>query len=308
MAAERLLITGATGFVGTAAARFWRDRRPDVEVWGTSERPGPGEFAPGRYRRVDIRDADAVRSLVDEVRPTQVLHLASLIAGNDLEAFLAVNVLGTDRLYEALAAVSPGASVVQVASAAMYGRIHGDELPISEKQPLRPVTAYAVSKVAQEYLSVASGYSRELRIVRARAFNMLGPGQPEQLVPMTFVRQIRDVAEGRADRVRVGLTSARRDFVDVRDAVAAFALMFTQGAPGEAYNIASGRDVSVDEIIDGLFEIAGIRVELEVDQRRLRPVDVPVVRADITKARSELGWEPEIGLRSSLEDMWSEMT
>ena len=137
---------------------------------------------------------------------------------------------------------------------------------------------------------------------------MLGPGQPEQLVPMTFVRQIRDVAEGRADRVRVGLTSARRDFVDVRDAVAAFALMFTQGAPGEAYNIASGRDVSVDEIIDGLFEIAGIRVELEVDQRRLRPVDVPVVRADITKARSELGWEPEIGLRSSLEDMWSEMT
>jgi len=309
MADERLLITGATGFVGACAARMWRERRPDVEVWGTSDRPRTDAFEPERYRRVDLRDADAVHALIEEIRPTQVLHLASLIGGADLDAFLSVNVLGTDRLYDALASVGvPNVSIVQVGSAAMYGRIRDNELPVAEDQPFRPVTPYAVSKVAQEYLSIAAGYARDLRIVRARAFNLLGPRQPEHLVPMTFALQIRDVKEGAADRIRVGLTTARRDFVDVRDAVRAFAVMLERGEPGAAYNVASGRDVSVDEVIHGLFDIAGLEAAIEIDEARLRPVDVPVVRADITRARRELGWEPEIPLRRSLEDMWGEVS
>ena len=307
--ADSLLITGATGFVGTCAARFWREQHPDVDVWGTSDRPRTDGFAPERYRQLDLRDTSAVRALIEDARPTRVLHLASLIAGADLESFLSVNVLGTDRLYEALAdADISGLRVVQVTSAAMYGRVRDDELPITEEQPFRPVTAYAVSKAAQEHLSIAAGYARSLWIVRARAFNMLGPGQPEHLVPMTFARQIRGVAAGMADRIRVGLTSARRDFVDVRDAVAAFELMFERGARSEAYNVASGRDVSVDEIIRELFDIAGLEAAIEVDPERLRPVDVPVVRADISKARRELMWEPRIALRRSLEDMWEALS
>jgi nucleoside-diphosphate-sugar epimerase len=306
MATERLLITGATGFVGTCAARLWAVAHPDVEVWGTSERPGPGAFASDRYRQVDLRNEGSVLALVSEVRPTKVLHLASLIAGADLEAFLSVNVLGTDRLYGALTAEAPDATVVQVASAAMYGRIGEGELPVTEEQPLRPVTAYAVSKIAQEYLSIAAGPARGLKVVRARAFNMLGPGQPDHLVPMTFVQQLRSVERGEASTIRVGLTSARRDFVDVRDAVLGFAELLERGEPGEAYNIASGRDVSVDEIIEELMDVAGVRAEIEVDAARLRPVDVPVVRADITKVRRAVGWEPATPLRDSLEAMWKE--
>ncbi|MBD3367464.1 MAG: NAD-dependent epimerase/dehydratase family protein [Candidatus Eisenbacteria bacterium] len=306
---ERLLITGATGFVGRCAAAHWRERRPDVEVWGTSDRPRTDDYAPERYRQLDLRDGDAMKALVKACRPTRVLHLASLIAGHDLEALLSVNVLGTDRLYEALASAElPNLRIVQVASAAMYGRIGVDELPITEKQPFRPVTAYAVSKVAQEYLAIAAGYAKGLSIVRARAFNMLGPGQPEHLVPMTFVRQVKSVADGDTDRIRVGLTSARRDFVDVRDAVAAFDLMLEKGTAGTAYNVASGTDVSVDEIIREVLDVAGVEARIEVDESRLRPVDVPVVRADITEARRELGWQPKVPLRRSLEDMWREVS
>ena len=305
MSGQRLLVTGATGFVGAAVVRHWREQHHDVEVWATSDRPPTDDLVPSRYRQVDLLDAAAVRELVETCRPAAVVHLASLIAGADLEAYLSVNVLGTARLYDALAdADLHDLRIVQVGSAAMYGRLSQDELPITEEQPMRPVTAYAVSKVAQDYLAVAYGHSRNLRIMRARVFNLLGPGQPEHLVPMTFAMQLAAVREGVADRIKVGLTTARRDFVDVRDAAAAFDAMLGRGVPGSVYNVASGRDVSVDEIIGELVDVAGVDARVEVDESRLRPVDVPVVRADIGKAGRELGWSPTIPLRESLESMW----
>jgi GDP-4-dehydro-6-deoxy-D-mannose reductase len=303
----RILVTGATGFVGLWTLRRLRDARPDAEVWATSERPDPGNLPAPHYRQLDLRDETAVRALVRDCRPTGVIHLASLISGVDLEAYLSVNVLGTGRLYDALAAEGPdGLRIVQVGSAAMYGAIRDDELPVREEQPLRPVTPYAVSKVAQEYLATSAGLSQGLAIVRARIFNLLGPGQPAGLVPMTFVRQLAEVRSGAAERLRVGLVTARRDFVDVRDAVRALDLLLSRGDAGLAYNVASGRDASVQEIIDELLALTGIEVPIEVEASRLRPVDVPVVRADVSRIANAVGWEPEIGLRESLEAMWSE--
>ena len=308
MTSDRVLITGATGFVGSAVVQYWAEQRPDVEVWGTSDRPCPRWMSPSRYRQIDLRDAEAVLSLVDESRPTAVVHLASVIAGVDLETYLSVNVVGTDRLYGALAGVcDEPPRVVQIGSAAMYGRVSGDDLPIHEDQPFRPVTEYAVSKVAQEYVAIASGYSRGLPIVRARVFNLLGPGQPEHLVPMTFACQLAAVAEGSTESIRAGLITARRDFVDVRDAARAFDLLLGSGVPGEVYNVGSGSDASVEELIRILIEVSGVEARIDVDEDRLRPVDVPRVLADISKIHEATGWEPRVGLRRSLEDMWREV-
>ena len=307
VAEERLLVTGVTGFVGSAVLRHWSERHPRTEVWGTSDRPCPKWCEPSHYRQLDLRDEDAVRALVSDCRPTSVIHLASVIAGADLETYLSVNVVGTATLYEALTGKGTERPlVVQVGSAAMYGRLRDDELPVTEDQPFRPVTDYAVSKVAQEFASVAAGYSGGLPIVRARVFNLLGPGQPEHLVPMTFVRQLAAVRDGEAGSIRAGLTTARRDFIDVRDASGAFDALLEKGEPGAAYNVASGTDVSVQEVIGMLMEVAGLEAQVVVDESRLRPVDVPTVRADISKIRGDTGWEPGIGLRRSLEDMWRE--
>jgi GDP-4-dehydro-6-deoxy-D-mannose reductase len=306
MTYDRVLVTGATGFVGAWTLRHLRESHPVTELWATSERPDPGGLACDHYRKVDLRDRGAVRALVGESRPTGVVHLASLIGGADLDLYLDVNVVGTARLYGALSAAGlTDTRIVQVGSAAMYGVIGDGDLPVPEKQPLRPVTAYAVSKVAQEYVALSMSAGSGLPIALARIFNLLGPGQPEGLVPMTFVRQLAGVREGGADRLNVGLVTARRDFVDVRDAVGALDAILERGEVGSVYNVASGRDVSVREVIDELLSVAGVDVPVEIEDARLREIDVPVMRADISKIK-ELGWEPRIGLRESLESMWAE--
>ena len=306
MVNDRLLVTGATGFVGSCVLRHWSSAHPDVEVWATSDRPDPGARATPNYRQLDLRNKDAVRELVRESRPTAVVHLASVISGAELDAYLDVNVLGTAQLYDALArSESEGVRVAQVGSAAMYGAIGSGDLPISEEQPLRPVTAYAVSKAVQENIALLMATPAGLDVIPARVFNLLGPGQPEDLVPMTFVRQLADVKRGAADRLRAGLLTARRDFVDVRDAAAALDLLLAEGEAGLAYNIASGRDVSVGEIINELLSVAATDVPVEVESARLRKTDVPVVRADISRITS-LGWRPRIPLAESLKAMWAE--
>lgn len=304
MSAVRYLVTGATGFVG----RWVLDAAAsdgDSVVWATGAEPDPGDLRADGYRTVDFEDADAVSELVREARPTRVVHLASLIAGSDLERLLRVNAVGTENLYGALAALAePELRIVQVGSAAMYGTVGEDELPIKEDQPFRPVTPYAVSKVAQEYVAMASGLSDGLSIVRARIFNLLGPGQPEHLVPATFVRQLRAVARGESDSLRVGWTEARRDFVDVRDAVSALLVLGERGVPGRAYNVASGRDVSIAEVIDELMRVSGVAAPVEVEERRLRSVDVPRVVADVSLIESDAGWRATTTLGESLRDTW----
>jgi GDP-4-dehydro-6-deoxy-D-mannose reductase len=306
MRTNRILVTGATGFLGPWVLRHWREAHPGVEVWATSERPEPPSVDAAVYRQMDLRSREDVAAFVAYCRPAFVVHAASMISGGDLETYLAVNVVGTANLYRALLEHAPAAAVVQVGSAAAYGLVHQEELPIAEDQPLRPVSEYALSKAAQENLAVVMCLAHGLRIVRARVFNMLGPGQPAQLVPATFVSQLVAVRDGLAGTIRAGDVSARRDFVDVRDAVDALDILLHGGQPGAAYNVASGRDASVKEVIDAIMDVAGVRAPVEVEAARLRLADVPVVRADVSRMQREFGWKTRVPLSRSLEAMWRE--
>ncbi|MFH1689045.1 MAG: NAD-dependent epimerase/dehydratase family protein [Candidatus Eisenbacteria bacterium] len=302
---DRLLVTGATGFVGRWVLRHWAERHPDVEVWTTSEQPRPSGFREELYRRVDLGVESEVRALVAECRPSAVVHLASLMVGGTLADHLDINVLGTERLYRALADECGRVRVVQVGSAAMYGRVRPDEIPITEDTPFRPVTDYALSKAAQDHLAHAMALGSDLEIVRARFFNILGPGQPDHLVPATFVSQLRRMSVEGSSRLRVGLVSARRDFLDVRDAVAALDTLLADGANARAYNVASATDRSVEEVIRILLEVSSVPAEIETEEDRLRAVEVPVVRADITRITEETEWRPSTPIERTLEDMWN---
>lgn len=306
MSHPRLLVTGATGFVGKWVLRYWHRVHPEVELWATSEQPAPPPVPVAAYRQVDLREPQAARGLVSACRPSQVIHLGGLTGRATLADHLSVNVLGTENLYAALADCDPPADlkIVQAGSAAAYGLIRPEELPVTEEQLPRPVTAYGIAKAAQDLLAVAMGYTRGLRIIRACIFNILGPGQPESLVPMAFIKQLLTVRSGAADRLKVGNTAPRRDFVDVRDIAAAFDALLAHGRPGEAYNVASGRDVSIRELIDRLLAISGLSVPVETDPDRTRSVDVPCIRASVDKIRAEAGWQVSIEPERSLSDMW----
>jgi GDP-4-dehydro-6-deoxy-D-mannose reductase len=302
-----LLITGATGFVGTWVLDDLRRRRPDAEVWATSDRPTPPPGHRGPYRQLDLADAAGIRALIRDCRPGGVLHLAGAIAGADVAHLTAVNAGGSERLYRALAEELPAGSVrvVQASSAAVYGPVPGVELPVSEERPLRPVTPYAISKAAQERVAVAAGEDDGLQLVRARIFNLLGPRQPEHLVPMCFLAQLREIRRGEAPaRLLVGNLSARRDFVDVRDVVQALLALLDRGAAGAAYNVASGDEVEIGAVLTRLQAIAGLDVPVEVDPTRLGAGGEDRSRADVSRIAEETGWRAAISLDASLRDMW----
>lgn len=255
---------------------------------------------------VDVTDPQAVDAAVEDARPEVVYHLAGWAdvgrSWSEPMAVLKVNAEGTLNVLEA--ARRHGAErVVAVASADVYGVVTEAELPLTETSELRPTSPYAASKVAADYLALQAFLGHGQSVIRVRPFNHLGPGQSEAFVASALATRIaRAEREGQPD-IAVGNLSARRDFTDVRDIVRAYRLLVEKGVPGEAYNICSGVVVSIQEIADQLVSLARSPIALKEDPALLRPVDLPVLRGDASKLRSATGWEPQIPLSQTLNDI-----
>jgi GDP-4-dehydro-6-deoxy-D-mannose reductase len=219
----------------------------------------------------------------------------------------------TLNLFEAarVAGLAGQVRILNAGSSDQYGFLQPGDIPVRETTPFRPGNPYAVSKIAQEMLGYQYYRSYNLHIVSTRAFNHVGPRQSAELALGAFARQIALAEVGRIEPVvQVGNLEARRDFTDVRDIVRGYWLaLFPEIAgypgcqPGEAYNICSGRDLSMQEMLDRLLALAKIRLEVQPDLTRMRPSDVPNVRGDYSKFQQATGWEPTIPLEQSLADL-----
>src|SRR4051812_27099043 len=259
---------------------------------------------------VDIGDLDSVQSVLDRVRPEVVYHLAgwSDVGGSwaaPIEVFRA-NAEGTLNVLIACGRVGVD-RVLAVSSADVYGIVREEQLPITEDTALRPVTPYAASKVAADFLALQAWLGSGLPVLRARAFNHLGPGQlPRFVAPALAERIARNELDGSAV-VPIGNLSARRDFTDVRDVVRAYRLLAERGDPGEAYNVCSGVVVSVQNLADQLLAMARHPMTLERDPGLERPIDVPVLCGDYTKLANATGWSPKIAIDQTLEDLLNDM-
>lgn len=292
----RAFVTGGHGFVGT-----WL--RAHLEAAGD-------EVVAPLLHEVDILDAGAVAGALAEARPDAVYHLAGLAhvgrSWEDAERYFEVNAAGTLHLLEAARRLTAPPRVLLVSSAEVYGAVKPDELPLTEGSPLLPVSPYAASKAAAELLGVQAHLGRGLPVVRARPFNHVGPGQEPTFAAPAFARRIVEAQRAGARTLRVGNLAARRDLVDVRDVVRAYRLLVASGQPGAAYNVCSGRDVGMDELVRLLLDLSGASLEIEVDPELMRPADVPVLRGDPAKLRAATGWAPEIPLEQSLGDVLAE--
>lgn len=294
----RALITGVSGFVGRHLATHLRDAGD--EVTGVDRSDGS----------VDILDSRSIARSFEAVRPEVVYHLAgwSDVGGSwakPLEAFR-VNAEGTLNVLLACAELgSP--RVVAISSADIYGPVTDAELPLSEESPLRPVSPYAASKVAADFVALQAWLGRRCPVIRVRAFNHLGPGQSNKFVAPALAERIaRNELSGQSEVV-VGNMDARRDFTDVRDVVRAYRLLAERGVAGEAYNVCSGRDVAIIELAERLVSMASKPMSLRRDAALERNVDVPVLRGDNTKLRASTGWEPAIPLEQTLADLLEDM-
>lgn len=290
--AMRALVTGATGFVGPHLVDHLR--ASGDEVVGLDEGV------------VEVCDPDAVTTWIGNHRPEVVYHLAGWadVGGSWAQPQQAFRVNAEGTLNVLQAALSAACMrVLVVSSADVYGIVDEAELPITEEHPLRPVSPYAVSKVAADYLGLQAWLGRQLEVVRIRAFNHLGPGQSDRFVAPAIASAIAKNERDGGDEIPVGNLAPRRDITDVRDVVRAYRLLAETGRPGEAYNVCSGADVAISELADRLLAMAKHPMRLVVDAARHRPVDVPVLRGDPAKVAGTTGWTPEIPLEQTLADV-----
>ena len=295
----RALITGMSGFVGRHLAERLH-REPGLEVIGASRAD------------CDLRDASAVRAIVADARPDYVFHLAAQTSvAASFEApgeTITNNVLCTLNVLEAVRGLGLDATILLAGSSEVYGRVLPDELPIRESNPLRPLTPYAVSKVATEALGAQYFHGHGMRVICTRTFNHSGPGRADRFMETSFAKQIAEIEAGLAPPVlRVGNLEARRDFTDVRDIARAYWLAVTRGEPGAVYNVGYGRSWAIQEVLDTLLDMARVKVTVEVDPARLRPADVKTVEVDAILFRERTGWAPEIPFEQSLRDVLDDL-
>jgi GDP-4-dehydro-6-deoxy-D-mannose reductase len=304
-----VLITGAAGFAGSHLAE--ECARRGWNVHGTAR---PGERAenlaavPGAtIHRCELSDADAVRTLVEEVQPAQVYHLAAQAsvqkAWQDPMATLTNNIAAQLAILRGVQVTCPQARVLIVSSSEVYGRVDPARLPVNEDAPLGPLDPYAVSKVTQEMLGLQHYLAFDLPVVRVRPFNHAGPRQRPGFVVADFARQVALIEAGLSPLViKVGNLAAVRDLSDVRDIVRAYVLALREGEAGAVYNVASGHGISMADLLQAFIDQAGVPIAKALDPARLRPIDRPLIIGDATRLRARTGWTPTIPLAQTVRD------
>ena len=302
----RVLVTGARGFVGRHLVALLRERGHDVVP---ADREPHEDGLP-----VDVADPLAVRGALELARPDAIAHLAAQAfvpaAVADPQATFAVNAGGTLHVLEAVRAQAGGGApprVLVVSSADVYGAQPAAAYPLRETTAPRPANPYAASKIAAEALALAYARSYGLDAVVTRAFNHIGPGQDERFAVAGFAAQIARAAAGHGPLVEVGNLDASRDFLDVRDVCAAYALLLEgAGEPGQLYNVASGVATALADVLRQLVRIARVPVEIREDPARMRPADVAVSAGDAAKLRAATGWAPRIPLPAALRAVYDD--
>jgi GDP-4-dehydro-6-deoxy-D-mannose reductase len=302
----RVLVTGGNGFAGRHLVTALRARGDQVIV-ASRTRDGSDVDFP-----LALDDYDNVRTVVELARPQLIFHLAAVAfvpdATQDPIRAYDINVLGTARLFQAVRTVCGGEKprCVYVSSAEVYGERGYGEYPLRETLAPHPATPYAASKLAGEAVALAASNTYGIPTVVTRAFNHIGPGQDERFAVPSFAKGLAEIANGAKPVLLVGNLETKRDFLDVRDVVAAYIALGHDGQDGEVYNVCSGRAVSIAEILRQLISVAHVAVEVREDPDLMRPSDNPLSVGDNTKLRTATDWMPQFSLAQSLREVYAE--
>jgi len=308
---RKALITGITGFAGSHLAELMLSE--NVEVHGVQRWRSKSDNIEHIKEKIifheaDLLDAHSLYTVIEKVRPNFIFHLAAQSyvqsswssPANTLE----VNVTGSVNLFEAVRKSGFDIPIQIACSSEEYGKVLHDELPIKETNPLRPLSPYAVSKLAMDYLGYQYYESYGMSIIRTRGFNHTGPRRGDVFAESTFAKQIAEIEKGLKEPVvNVGNLNAIRDYTDVRDMVRAYYLAVLKCQPGEVYNIATGTGKKIKDVLDLLLSFSKVKIKVLTDKTRMRPSDVEVLIGDATKFKKKTGWKPAIPFEKTMRDL-----
>lgn len=318
----KVLITGITGFVGSHLVEYCL-KKDNVQVYGIKRWRSPLDNLSGIENRVvlidcDLRDENSVVLAIQAIKPERIFHLAaqsyvptSYTAPRDT---LETNIIGTLNILEAVRRVGIDPLIHICSSSEVYGQVYESEIPITENNPLRPQSPYAVSKVGEDLLSYQYFKSHNLRTIRTRAFTHTGPRRGAVFVTSAFAKQIAEIEAGKKEpAIYVGNLDSVRTFMDVRDIVNAYWLALEKGIPGEVYNIGGEVTKKVGDMLNTLLDLSpvGKEIKVKVDARLLRPSDVTLQIPSTEKFRGQTGWKPSIPFEKTMIDLldyWRAMT
>lgn len=310
----KLLITGFAGFVSPHFLNLLNTVEPGAEILGVDKNFPDFNFDIYSNLRITFKDIDLLnKKIVEETivtfKPQYILHLASVSSvAQSWQTPLDSFVNNTNiflNLIEQIRINKIDCRILSIGSSEEYGEVNEKELPLTETHSLHPLSPYAVARVSQEMLSKIYAEGFNLNIIITRSFNHIGPGQRDNFVISSFAKQLVLLAKNNSgiNKIVTGDLSIIRDFLDVRDVVKAYYCLLKNGRKGEVYNICSGNGIILKDIILKMSAILKIEIEIEIDEKLIRPNENKKIIGSYKKINTELGWQPEISLAKSLTDI-----
>lgn len=308
----RILITGATGFVGGhLAERLIKEGGHELHGWSRQGRWSSdlAHLAESvRLQAVDLIQPDSIANALAAIRPDWIFHLAGYAnTGGSyrepLEAWRG-NLDATIHLYEAISRVELKTRVLFASTGLVYGTPASGQHAHVETDLLQPANPYAASKAAADLLSYQVTRHPGLDVVRVRCFNQFGPRQSPDFATANFARQIAAIEKGsQPPLLETGDLSGRRDLTDVRDMVRSLIALMNVGQSGEVYNAGSGTTHSMRTVLNQMLAMARVRIEVRERAEPNRRQDASASWADVGKLRAATGWHPEYPLDVTLADL-----
>jgi len=300
----KALIIGGAGFVGDYLINHLVDDiKWDISVTKMSMETLNNDKA--KIYDLDILDKVQITEVLEKVRPAYIFHIAAqssvALSWKNPGLTIDVNIKGSVNVMDAIRVLDYKPRMLFIGSGEEYGHIKPEESPITEDNIVRPGNIYAATKVCQNMIGKIYSDAYDMDIMMVRAFNHIGPNQAPMFVVADFCKQVVEIERGEKEPIiYTGNLNAKRDFTDVRDVVRAYGLLIQKGKKGETYNIGSGNAIAIQEILDRILKLSKVEIRNEVDADKIRPVDVPIIEANIEKVNESTGWIPMISLDTTL--------